>query len=250
MRGLPPFGRQPRWLLILFSRFHPLLITPVPLLSQSCIMNVTAIRSWWSAGKNGALALFAPGAASNRKSDGPEIAGQAGSLCDESQSSFWSDFARQQHETPAPEKPDRAVKPLSILVPTDFAESSLLALDCALRMAAQQPARITLLHAIHLNLRPYGPANLDRLKTELCREALAKAEPVLMSARELGVSAFCMLEEGPPSQVVAKAVERCAPDLVIMVNSKRSLLSRLLGRGTVPKVLQSVRCPVLVLPAI
>ena len=213
-------------------------------------MNVTAIRSWWSAGKNGALALLAPGTASNRRSDGPEVTRWAGSSSSESQSSFWSDFARQKHESSSPEKPDHAVKPLNILVPTDFAESSLLALDCALRMAAQQPARITLINAIHLNLRPYGPANLDRLKTELCREALAKAEPVLMSARELGVSAFCMLEDGPPSQVVAKAARRCAPDLVIMVNTKRSLLSRLLGRGTVPNVLQSVRCPVLVLPVI
>jgi nucleotide-binding universal stress UspA family protein len=213
-------------------------------------MNVTAIRSWWSAGKNGALALFAPGAASNRKSDGPELGRQVGSLSGESQSSFWSDFARQTHKTASLEKPDRAVKPLNILVPTDFAPSSLLALDCALRMAAQQTARITLLHAIHLNLRPYGPANLDRLKTELCREALVKAEPVLMSARDLGVSAFCMLEEGPPSRVVAKAAERCAPDLVIMVNSKRGLLSRLFGRGTVHRVIQSVGCPVLVLPVV
>jgi nucleotide-binding universal stress UspA family protein len=190
-------------------------------------MNVTAIRSWWSAGKIGARSLFAPVPP---------------------QSSFWSDFARQHHETPAAENPGRAVKPLNILVPTDFSASSLPALDCALRMAAQQPARITLLHAIHLNLRPYGPANLDRLKTELCREALAGAEPVLMSARELGVTAFCLLEEGPPSRVVASAVQRCAPDLVIMVNSKRGLLSRWFGRGTVPRVVQSVRCPVLVLP--
>jgi nucleotide-binding universal stress UspA family protein len=213
-------------------------------------MNVTAIRSWWSAGKNGALALLAPGAASNRKSDGPEIGHREGALSGESQTSFWSHFARKHHETPAPEKPDRAVKPLNILVPTDFAESSLLALDCALRMAAQQPAHITLLHAIHLNLRPYGPANLDRLKTELCRDALAKAEPVLMSARDLGVSAFCMLEEGPPSKVVASAARRCAPDLVIMVNSRRGFLARWFGRGTVQRVIQSVRCPVLVLPVV
>jgi nucleotide-binding universal stress UspA family protein len=213
-------------------------------------MNVTAIRSWWSAGKNGALALLAPGVASNRKSDGPEIGRQAGPLSGGSQSSFWTDFVRQQPETTSPEKPDRAVKPLSILVPTDFAPSSLLALDCAFRMAAQQPARITLLHAIHLNLRPYGPANLERLKTELCREALAKAEPVLMSARDLGVTAFCMLEDGPPASVVANAVKRCAPDLVIMVNSKRGRLARLFGRGTVPKVVQTARCPVLVLPVV
>ncbi len=190
-------------------------------------MNVTAIRSWWSAGKSSARSLFAP---------------------IPPQSSFWSDFAREQHETPVPDEPPHAVKPLNILVPTDFSAASLPALDCALRMAARQPARITLLHAIHLNLRPYGPANLDRLKTELCREALAKAEPILMSARELGVTAFCMLEEGPPSRVVARAAQRCAPDLVIMVNPRRSLLSRLFGRSTVPRVIQSVQCPVLVLP--
>jgi nucleotide-binding universal stress UspA family protein len=213
-------------------------------------MNVTAIRSWWSAGKNGAHALFAPGAASNRGSEGPEVGPRAGLLSGGSQALFWSHFARQQHEAASPETTARSVKPLSILVPTDFAPSSLLALDCALRMAAQQTARITLLHAINLNLRPYGPANVDNLKTELCREALAKAEPILMSARDLGVSAFCMLEEGPPANVVANAARRCSPDLVIMANSRRSWLARWLGRGTVRKVVQSVRCPVLVLPAV
>jgi nucleotide-binding universal stress UspA family protein len=213
-------------------------------------MNVTAIQSWWSAGKNGALALFAPGGALNRSSERPELGRRTGSQSGESQSSVWSDFARRQHETLSPANPDRSVKPLNILVPTDFAPASLLALDCALRMAVRQPARITLLHAIHLNLRPYGPANVDRLKTELCREALAKAEPVLMSARDLGVTAFCMLEEGPPANVVANAAERCAPDLVIMANSRRGWLARWFGRGTVQKVVQSLRCPVLVLPVV
>jgi nucleotide-binding universal stress UspA family protein len=213
-------------------------------------MNATAIRSWWSAGKNGAHALFAPGAASNRSSEGPELSGRSGPQSGGSQTSFWSHFARQKHEEPSPAKTDQPVKPLSILVPTDFAPSSLLALDCALRMAAQQTARITLLHAIHLNLRPYGPANVETLKTELCREALAKAEPILMSARDLGVTAFCMLEEGPPAKVVANAARRCAPDLVIMANSRRGWLARWLGRGTVKSVIQSVRCPVLVLPAV
>ena len=213
-------------------------------------MNAMAIRSWWSAGKNGAHALFAPGTASNRKSDGPELGGRAGSQSGQSQIDFLVGFLPPtREEASSPEKPGSGkVKPLNILVPTDFAPESLLALDCALRMAVQQTARITLLHAIHLNLRPYGPANVDALKTELCREALAKAEPVLTSARDLGVTAVCLLEEGRPAKVISGAAERCAPDLVIMANSRRSFLARWFGRGTVKKVVQAVRCPVLVLP--
>jgi nucleotide-binding universal stress UspA family protein len=208
-------------------------------------MNATAIRSWWSAGMKGAHALFAPGPASC-KSDSPEI----GQRSDQSPSSFWSDFSRKHGEAIFLEQPGRAVRPLNILVPTDFAPASLLALDCALRMAAHQPARVTLLHAIHLNLRPHGPANVDRLKTELCREALAKAQPILVSARNLGVTAFCMLEDGAPASVIANAAQRCAPDLVILANSPRGFFARLFGRGTVKKVVQSLRCPVLVLPVV
>jgi nucleotide-binding universal stress UspA family protein len=208
-------------------------------------MNATAIRSWWSAGLKGAHALFAPGPAS-RKADSSETARHT----NPSQSTFWSDFSRKHDEAISLEQPGRAVKPLNILVPTDFAPASLLALDCALRMAARQPARVTLLHAIHLNLRPYGPANVDRIKTELCREALAQAQPILVSAHELGVTAFCMLEEGPPASVIARAAQRCAPDLVIMANSRRGFFARLFSRGTVKKVVQSLRCPVLVLPLV
>jgi nucleotide-binding universal stress UspA family protein len=208
-------------------------------------MNATAIRSWWSAGMKDVRALFAPGPAA-RKTDSPEIGGRS----DQSQTSFWSDFSRQPDETISHEKPGRAVKPLNILVPTDFAPASLLALDCALRMAARQPSRVTLLHAIHLNLRRYGPANVDRIKTELCREALAKAQPILVSARELGVTAYCMLEEGSPAGVIANAAQRCPPDLVIMANSRRGFFARLFGRGTVKRVVRSLSCPVLVLPLV
>ena len=208
-------------------------------------MNATAIRSWWAAGLKDVRALFAPGPVS-RKADSPEIGGSSG----QSQTSFWSDFSRQPDETISLQQPGRAVKPLNILVPTDFAPASLLALDCALRMAARQPSRVTLLHAIHLNLRPHGPANVDRLKTELCREALAKAQPILVSARNLGVTAFCMLEDGAPASVIAQAAQRCAPDLVIMANSRRGFFARLFGRGTVKKVVQSLHCPVLVLPLV
>jgi nucleotide-binding universal stress UspA family protein len=192
------------------------------------------------------------GGASNRQSNAPESGRRTGAPCAPSrtsQTSFWSDFARRQDESIRPERPDRAVKPLSILVPTDFAPSSLLALDCALRMAVHQTARITLLHAIHLNLMPYGPANVADLKTNLCREALAKAEPILVAARDMGVTAVCMLEEGSPAEAIANTVQHCAPDMVVMTKRRRGLLARWCGRGTVEKVTHTVRCPVLVLPA-
>jgi nucleotide-binding universal stress UspA family protein len=194
-----------------------------------------------------------PGAASNRQSNAPESgrrAGASGASPRTSQSTFWSDFARREECSIRAETRDRAVKPLNILVPTDFAPSSLLALDCALRMAVHQAARITLLHAIHLNLMPYGPADVSVLKTDLCREALAKAEPILVAARDMGVTAVCMLDDGPPARAIANTVEHCPPDMIIMTKRRRGVLARWFGRGTVEKVTQSVRCPVLVLPAV
>jgi nucleotide-binding universal stress UspA family protein len=208
-----------------------------------------SIRSWWSAGLNATPGPEIPRAALNRQSGWPQSGRRTDTQFVRAQSTFWSDFARREDESIRLAKTDRKTKPLSILVPTDFAPSSLLALDCALRMAAHQPACITLLHAIHLNLMPYGPVNVGELKTNLCREALAKAEPILLAARNLGVNAVCMLDDGPPARAIADTAQRCAPDLVIMTNRRRGVLARWFGRGTVEKVTHTVHCPVLVLPA-
>jgi nucleotide-binding universal stress UspA family protein len=206
------------------------------MLRQICSMNAAAIRNWWLAKAGGTPA------------ERRQIGGRETSEPATGAGGFWSEFKRHREE--AVKKAERGVKPLSILVPTDFRDESLVAMDCALRMAAHQESRITLLHAIHLSLFPYGPANVDALKTELCREALAKAEPILMAARDMGTTAVCMLEEGSPAEVILGATRRCAPDMVIMAtrNPQRGFMKRWFGRGTVERVIRMARCPVLALP--
>jgi nucleotide-binding universal stress UspA family protein len=239
-------------------------------------MKVTAVQSWWSRVVGNIQSPFAP---SLSPSDGERVAegrvrGSTAPTRSISstpsnrtpswvpdvalglryapvESQFWADFARQSAVAPSAEasKPAPAVKPLGILVPTDFSPASLPALDCALGIARQHAARVTLLHAINLNLTPFGPAHAARLKASLCQEALAKADPILAAARKLGITAFCVLPEGRPAATVAQISGQCQPDLIILTNSPRGTLARLFGGRTVEKVVRSARCPVLVLPA-
>ena len=129
------------------------------------------------------------------------------------ESQFWADFARQSPVSPSAEapKPGPTVKPLSLLVPTDLSPASFPAVDCALAIARQHAARVILLHAIHLSVTPFGPARAARLKTSLCQEALAKAGPILTAAREMGITAVCLLPEGRPAAMIAEIAGQCGP---------------------------------------
>lgn len=202
-------------------------------------MNEMAKRTW----QKTETGLFSPPGSGFDQQAGTEYTGAS--------QTFWSSFTRRQERLNLEAQTSPAVKPLNILLPTDFGASSQLAVNCALSMAAHQDARITLLHAIHLNLFQFGPVNVGDLKTVLCREALACAEHFLIEAHDLGATAFCMLEDGAPATAIINAARRREPDLIIMANPdpRRGFWGRWFGRGTVAKVVRNVPCPVLVVPA-
>src|ERR1700677_2725297 len=83
-----------------------------------------------------------------------------------------------------------------IMVPVDFSPESMQAADYATRFARRMEGRLILLHAIHLNLTPYGPANPTWLRAALCREALEKMEATMGRAQRLGVPVISVIEEG------------------------------------------------------
>ena len=96
-------------------------------------------------------------------------------------------------------------------------------------------ARLILLHAIHLNLTPYGPANPTWLRAALCREALEKMEGIMARAQRLGVPVISVIEEGMPSKVITDAAKRWKIDLIVLAQ-KRGRWARLFGQRDKRKI--------------
>ncbi len=180
---------------------------------------------------------------------GPGDAITASNLPIRPKSDFWSGFDRHTGKSyrDTGRSAQEESKPLNILVPFDFTTTSCAALDCALRMAQKGKARITLLHAIHINLSPYGPANLALIKQSLREDARTKISQVAALAKQQNVSADYVIQEGKPSSVIENFVKEQLVDLVILGCHRHRGLGWFGRRKTAEKVVRQAQCPVLVL---
>ena len=133
-----------------------------------------------------------------------------------------------------------------IMVPVDLSKSCDAAVEYAIKVARRARARLVLLHAVHLNLTPYGPANPVWLRSALCREALQKMEGIMAEAQRQGVPAISVIEEGAPAIVIGQAAKRWKVDLIVMTSEKSSRWARFFGQRIVGKVTRGTECPVMV----
>jgi nucleotide-binding universal stress UspA family protein len=131
-------------------------------------------------------------------------------------------------------------KPLPVvLVPVDLTSDSLTAVQMGINFAREMGGRIVLFHAVHLNLMPYGPANLAQLKADLRREAMTFMERLVHFSKTAGVAASCALGEGVAATAIVSAAKQLQAELVVLTSRERSWLGRLFGRGTVERVSQN-----------
>jgi nucleotide-binding universal stress UspA family protein len=132
----------------------------------------------------------------------------------------------------------------------DDSGDSTAAAHWATDMGQKTGASVVLVHAIHLSLTPYGPANPAWLKAGLRQEAMTRAEPIMMRAQGSGVPVTCAVEEGAPAEVVIKAARRWHAQAIIMAAPRTNgFLKRLFGDRTVEHVIRDAECPVIVLEA-
>lgn len=160
-----------------------------------------------------------------------------------------SEPAHRFGETGLTEQPDaiNRAKPI-VLLPFDESPENDETVTLGISMAREMHAQLLLLHAVLLNLSPYGPINLRKIEAALCEEVIAQAEKTMLSAQEQGVSAIFALEEGAPAAVINRAAARWQPDLIVMsAHQHDHFLSQIFRRRTIDKVIRHVKCPVLVL---
>lgn len=164
-------------------------------------------------------------------------------------SGFWSDFRRNagKGRPKSDWQAGEGVAPLNILVPFDFTSSSNAALDCAMRMARNGKAKITLLHAVNINLSPYGPANLALIKKDLRRTARAHLSVAAAMAEQQNIAIDPAIQDGKPCKVIEQFIRENEVDLVIIGRHWHRRLGWFVGQNVAEKVVRCARCPVLVL---
>ena len=134
----------------------------------------------------------------------------------------------------------------NVLVPIDFSEQSLKALDTALAIAGAPPR----VHVIHVLLDlPAGEPGM--MFTSLDQAARAKASETGLREFLQGDSRRAEVTReiafGDPGEEIAAYAERIGADLIVMPSHGRRGISRILIGSVAERVLRLSHCPVLVL---
>jgi len=144
----------------------------------------------------------------------------------------------------------------NILVPTDGSPLSRRAVQCAVRLAREQKARVTGLWvgpAWEPNLYAYGESvprgfvSPRQHSAHVKKAAARHLRAVKAIAAAAGVPCKCSSVEGAfPYLEIIKAARRSRCDLIVMASHSRRGISRLLLGSQTSKVLALATVPVLV----
>lgn len=133
-----------------------------------------------------------------------------------------------------------------ILVPVDFSQDSEEAVGCAIGLARQFQARLTLLHAIYVpeaaevNLAAY----LDKIQSESDQLMAACRKRV----EDAGVTVDSLVVRGVPSHRITETAQEQQVDLIVMGTHGRTGLRHMLIGSVAERVVRHASCPVMVVP--
>lgn len=136
-----------------------------------------------------------------------------------------------------------------ILVTIDFSEAAELGLREAERLAADQEAKLSLLHV----LEDATPANIDAASRErILQEHRLKAGTSLeemVAGRTVVEEIKTMVAVGDVVDEILMVAADEQADLIVMASRGRTALGRVLLGSTTETVLHRAKCPVLVVPS-
>ena len=133
-----------------------------------------------------------------------------------------------------------------ILVPIDFSPDAEQALDCAIGLAQQFQAHLTLLHVIYLpETAEVNPlAYLAKAESEAERETVAYQKRV----EDAGVAVDTLIIRGIPVDKIVDTARAKQADLLVMGTHGRTGLQHLLIGSVAERVVRLAPCPVMVIP--
>jgi universal stress protein A len=131
-----------------------------------------------------------------------------------------------------------------ILVPVDFDQSSLKAIEIAAKLAQQNDGAVSVLHIVPVDIDVSGmPQYVDLIKRQ---ESLDREKLTAIAKQHLAGVKWDVLDEmGPPAEVIAEVARNLPADLIVMVTHGRHGLARIVEGSIAEKVLRSAPCPVL-----
>jgi universal stress protein A len=131
-----------------------------------------------------------------------------------------------------------------ILVPVDFDQSSLKALEIAAKIAQQNDGTVFVLHIVPVEMDVSGmPQYVDLIKRQ---ESIDRDKLTAITKQQLaGVKSEILDEMGKPADVIAEVGAKLPADLIVMVTHGRRGLARLVEGSIAEKVLRTAPCPVL-----
>lgn len=142
----------------------------------------------------------------------------------------------------------------TIMVPVDFSENALLAVDYAIKLGKRFGSRILLVHVYHFPVElltdwsAYGTLGGSGELLEALRKE--REEQMAALAREKSASGLqidARVLEGTPFSELVKAARNESADLLIMGTRGLTGIKHVLIGSTAEKVVRKAPCPVLVL---
>jgi nucleotide-binding universal stress UspA family protein len=140
-----------------------------------------------------------------------------------------------------------------ILVPVDFSDGSLAALEYAVGLGAPFKTEFALLFVLEpvqfaAAGHVYGgaaPVNVEMLVAEQRRLAEADLARLATRLRRRGARVRTLVGDGPPYRVIVDTAERVGADLVVMGTHGRTGVSRFFMGSVAEMVARHAGCPVL-----
>lgn len=138
--------------------------------------------------------------------------------------------------------------PTTILVPIDYSDPSIHALDYACSIAGKLGATIHVIHAIGIPVLGVPEAGIAWATVNMA-EAVAKAQTVLdelvAARRPLATFGEAIVATGDARDEILHAAERLHADLIVMGTHGRRWLSRALLGSVAEAVVRTAPCAVL-----
>lgn len=140
----------------------------------------------------------------------------------------------------------------NILVPVDFSEPSLRALDYAVGLAKPTRARLTVLYVVEpiayaspADLYAGVATQLGDLITEQRRGSRKKLGEIQEKLAKKGIKSDVVLREGLAHQEIVATAAKAKADMIVLATHGRTGLSHLLMGSVAERVVRTAPCPVL-----
>ena len=137
---------------------------------------------------------------------------------------------------------------------TDFSKASSVALTCALALAKEADARLTLLHAIefpqalHDIPLPRG-SEVDQQHALAEAEYLRRLRALVPAQARMYCTVAARVSEGKPARAILRVADEEQADLIVLGVQGRGTVELLVFGSNAHAVIREARCPVLVVPA-